>query len=112
MTRTLMLAGHSKLPRGMAARDIYETLTITAEIDAKYGVIIEACCTLATPHAQVYLNQLLKGFSLNEGIDPIICAIDLGYHGKAKDALIAACRDLYHHYLELQPEKEPNLAAK
>ncbi|MGV3488624.1 MAG: DUF3870 domain-containing protein [Tuberibacillus sp.] len=102
MARTLMLAGHAKLPRGMAARDLYETLTITAEVDVKYGVILEACCTLATTHAQDYFNQLLKGFSLSEGIDPIISAIESGYHGKAKEALIAGCRDLYHHYLELK----------
>lgn len=106
MARTLMLAGHSKLPRGMAARDLYETLTITAEVDDKYGVIIEACCTLATPHAQGYINQLLKGFSLNEGLDAILSALEEGYHGKAKDALIAACKDLYHHYIELNSQQK------
>jgi hypothetical protein len=104
MARTLMLSGHAKLPRGMAARDLYETLTITAEVDVKYGVIIEACCTLATRHAQDYLNHLLKGFSLNEGLEPILSALEFGYQGKAKEALIAACRDLYHHYSELVPQ--------
>lgn len=96
-----MLAGHAKLPRGMAARDLYETLTITAEVDVKYGVIIEACCTLATPHSQDFINHLLKGFSLNEGLEPMLTALNTGYHGKAKEALIAACRDLYFHYTEL-----------
>jgi len=103
MANTLLLAGHAKLPRGMAARDLYETLTVTAEVDAKYGVIIEACCTLATTHAQNYFNQLLKGVSLKEGIENLLHTIEMGYHGKAKEALLAACRDLYHHYLERNP---------
>lgn len=45
------IAGHARLPGGMAARDMFETLTITAEIDKKYGVIVSASCTLATEHA-------------------------------------------------------------
>ncbi|MFC4617494.1 DUF3870 domain-containing protein [Camelliibacillus cellulosilyticus] len=102
MAKTLLLAGHAKLPRGMAARDIYETLTITAEVDERYGVVIHTSCTLATHHSQDYLNTLLKGFSLNDGVEPLIDAIEHGYHGKAKDALIAACRDLYYHYSEMK----------
>ena len=49
---TVFIAGHARLPAGMAAQNIYETLTITAEIDKKYGVIVTASCTLATEHGQ------------------------------------------------------------
>lgn len=98
MARTIMIAGHAKLPKGMAARDIYETLTVTAEIDPTYGVIVEASCTLLTMHAQNFLNDLLKGYSLKEGLEPILETIQLGYHGKAKEALMAACKDMYHYY--------------
>jgi hypothetical protein len=65
-------------------------------------VIIEACCTLATQHAQGYINTLLRGYSLNNGIETIIQALTAGYHGKAKEALIAALRDLYFHFNELK----------
>jgi len=40
--KTLFIAGHAKLPQGMAAKSVFETLTITAEVDRKYGVILEA----------------------------------------------------------------------
>ncbi|TCP27033.1 uncharacterized protein DUF3870 [Scopulibacillus darangshiensis] len=99
MARTIMIAGHAKLPRGMAARDVYETLTVTAEIDPKYGVIVEASCTLLTIHAQNFLNDLLRGYSLIEGQEQILEAIQNGYHGKAKDALMAACKDMYYYYV-------------
>ena len=58
---TVFIAGHARLPSGMAAQNMYETLTITAEIDKKYGVIITASCTLATLHGQDFVQQLLKG---------------------------------------------------
>ncbi|MFC7392783.1 DUF3870 domain-containing protein [Scopulibacillus cellulosilyticus] len=105
MSQTMMIAGHAKLPRGMAARDVYETLTVTAEIDPHFGVIIEASCTLATDHAQNFINDLLKGYSLREGLDAILDVINNGYHGKAKDALMAACKDMYYYYTELNKEK-------
>ncbi|WP_085523803.1 DUF3870 domain-containing protein [Tuberibacillus sp. Marseille-P3662] len=100
MGQTLMLAGHAKLPKGMAARDVYETLTVTAEVDSQYGVILEASCTLLTSHAHNYFNQLLKGLSLKEGLEPVIDMIASSYHGKAKEALIAACKDMYYYYIE------------
>ena len=55
--KTIFIAGHARLPQGMAAKSVFETLTITAEVDAKYGVILEASCTLATEHGR----DLLEG---------------------------------------------------
>lgn len=63
---TVFIAGHSRLPSGMAAKSIYETLTITAEIDKKYGVIVALNCTLATEHGRDFIQRLLRGYSLNE----------------------------------------------
>lgn len=108
--KTIMLAGHAKLPQGMAAKSVFETLTITAEIDRKYGVIVRASCTLATGHAQGFIGELLKGYSLLDGIDPILDAIKEAYHGKAKQALLAAAKDLYGQFL-LYREKQGNKRA-
>ena len=33
--RTILIAGHARLPAGMAAQSVYETITITAEVDKK-----------------------------------------------------------------------------
>ncbi len=98
MARTVMLAGHAKLPQGMAAKSVYEMLTITAEVELKYGVIVEASCTLATRHAQQFISQLLKGYSLQDGIEPILEEIRQAYQGKAQQALLAAAKDMYHQY--------------
>ncbi|MBO0962213.1 DUF3870 domain-containing protein [Neobacillus sp. MM2021_6] len=96
--KTYFLAGHSRLPQGMAAQSVYDLLTITVEVDKKYGVIIESSCTLATDHGRAYVQQILKGHSLLDGIDDIIAALREGYRGKAVNALIAAVNDLYGQY--------------
>ena|SRR5699024_3760942 len=95
---TIFIAGHSRLPSGMAAKSIYETLTITAEIDKNYGVIISTRCTLATLHAQEFMEQLLKGHSLQDGIEQPLISVREHYFGKAGSALESALKDLYKQY--------------
>ncbi|MGE5703257.1 MAG: DUF3870 domain-containing protein [Clostridia bacterium] len=99
--KTFFLAGHARLPQGMAAQNVYESLTITVEIDRKYGVIVEASCTLATQHGRDFVGSLLKGFSLKEGIDEIVTVIQSHYRGRAANALVAAIRDLFVQYEQL-----------
>lgn len=95
---TVFIAGHAKLPSGMAAKSIFDTLTITAEIDRKYGVIVDASCTLATDHGKEFISRILKGHSLRDGIEKPLIELKEGYLGKANNALIAALKDLYKQY--------------
>lgn len=101
-----MLAGHAKLPQGMAASDIHQTLTVTLETDLKYWVILNASCTLATEHAQKFLDQLLKGHSLLDGLEAIIKEIEEHYYGKAQSALVAAVKDAYKQYNQINPNEK------
>lgn len=97
---TVFIAGHARLPSGMAAKSIYDTLTITAEIDKKYGVIVTAGCTLATLHGREFVQQLLRGHSLQDGIDQPVQVVKEHYLGKAGNALESALKDLYKQYEE------------
>lgn len=104
--KTLFIAGHARLPQGMAAKNVFETLTITAEIDRKYGVILEASCTLATEHGRRFIGEILKGHSLNDGINDAIHAIQNYYHGKGTNALVAALKDLHVHYEQMKSDEK------
>ena len=95
---TVFIAGHARLPSGMAAKSIYDTLTITAEIDKKYGVIVSTSCTLATDHAQEFVEYLLRGYSLREGIDHPVLEVEEHYLGKAGSAIKSALKDLYKQF--------------
>ncbi|MCQ6267349.1 DUF3870 domain-containing protein [Fictibacillus sp. WQ 8-8] len=95
---TYFIAGHAKLPQGMAARSLYDSVTITLELDFKYGVIIDASCTLATEHGREYIRQLLRGYSLDDGVDQFIERIQKHYRGKASQAIQAAIKDVYNQF--------------
>jgi Domain of unknown function (DUF3870) len=105
LKKTVMLAGHSKLPQGMAISEIHQILTVTMEVDSTYGVVIDASCTLATGHAQNFIGELVKGYSLRDGIEPILHAIKNHYYGKAQSALIAAVKDAYKQYTHYHPQE-------
>lgn len=104
---TVFIAGHARLPSGMAAKSIYETLTITAEVDKKYGVIVTANCTLATDHGREFVQQLLRGYSLRDGIEVPVAEFQKHYLGKAGSALASALNDLYKQY-ELYAKQTEN----
>ncbi|WP_047981828.1 DUF3870 domain-containing protein [Ornithinibacillus contaminans] len=95
---TIFIAGHARLPSGMAAQNMFETLTITAEIDQKYGVIVAASCTLATSHGRDFVQQLLRGYSLRDGIEEPVEAVKRHYLGKAGNAIASALKDLHKQY--------------
>lgn len=102
MAETMFVAGHSRLPAGMAAKNVYETLTITVELERKYGVILEASCTLATEHGRDYIGRLLRGHSILHGVDDLVEEVKQNYYGKATNAIIAALADLHYQYQQIK----------
>ncbi|WP_174731341.1 DUF3870 domain-containing protein [Mesobacillus harenae] len=102
MSHTMFIAGHARLPAGMAAQNVYETLTITVELERKYGVILEASCTLATEHGRDYIGRLLRGHSILHGIDDLSEAVKQNYYGKATNAIVAALADLHYQFQQVK----------
>ncbi|MCM3588011.1 DUF3870 domain-containing protein [Mesobacillus maritimus] len=102
MVETMFIAGHSRLPAGMAAKNVYETLTITVELEKKYGVILEASCTLATEHGRDYIGRLLRGSSILHGVEELIEIVKKNYYGKATNAIIAALSDLHYQFQQIK----------
>lgn len=96
--KTIMIVGHSNLPQGMAAKSLFGTFAIVTEVDKKYGVIVKSSCTLVTQQAQDFLDTILVGSSLKDGLEEVIKEIKAVYHGAAQNAIIAALKDLLRTY--------------
>jgi hypothetical protein len=93
MMNTYFIAGHARLPQGMAARNLYDTITITLELDHKYGVIVDASCTLATEHGINFLRNIIRGYCLADGLAPLLAQVKRYYRGKGTQAILAALKD-------------------
>lgn len=82
----------------MAAKGPYDHLALVIEIDKKYGVIVNAQASLITDVANNFVHDIMMGFCLENGVDELISEVIATYHGAAKNALIAALKDLYREY--------------
>ena len=102
---TYFIAGHARLPQGMAARNLYDSVTLTLEVDFKYGVIVDASCTLATDHGREFIRQLLRGYSLHDGLEDALAKIQTYYRGKANQAIQAALKDVYAQFEFVSAQK-------
>ena len=78
----------------MAAKNVFEILPLQPNRQKVWCDSLEASCTLATEHGRQFIGQLLKGFSINDGVDEVIEAINTYYHGKGANALVAAMKIL------------------
>lgn len=105
IAKTIFLAGHGKLPQGMAAKGPFDHMAIVVEVDEKYGVILNAQCTLVTDLAKNVVADILKGHSLRDGVEDIISEIKKVYHGAARNAIIASLKDLGRVYQKYQEQK-------
>ncbi len=83
---------------------MFESLTITVEIDARYAVIIDASCSLVTEHSRAFIRDLLRGHSLRDDVGSIVELIQHCYVGRAGLALVAALKDLQLQYEKGQPD--------
>ncbi len=105
IARTICVVGHGTLPQGMVAKSVYDHIAVVTEVDVRYGVIVDVQCTLITDLANNIVANIIKGHSLKDGMEDAIDVLKKSYHGAARNAVIAAVKDLHRNYLRIL-EKE------
>lgn len=109
-SRRIVLSGHAKLPQEAAARAVYEILSIVVAVEPRHGVIVQVDATLVTAPAKAFLRDLLLGACLADPAEPVLEHVQRHYWGGAKRALLAAIRELYDRWSELQTLNETSRA--
>ncbi len=90
----LFFSGNARLPRGLPAHELYETLSLSIECESRWGVILDADCTLATDLGTRFVRELFVGHSVLHDMRELDRLIGARYQGAAQRALLAALRDL------------------
>ncbi len=106
MQQRILFSGYAKLPTGITASDISSVVGVMAVIDVEKGIIVEADCTLATELARRHVAAAIGGYSLHDGIEPLVQIIDRIYQGNAKRAIITALRIIYDKYRSFLEDQE------
>ncbi|MEH7332504.1 DUF3870 domain-containing protein [Neobacillus drentensis] len=96
---TIICTGYSRLPDGMAAKNLYGVMGVGFEIDPNTDRILNASCTFVTNMCTDFIKSILSGHDLKEGIEVPIERFEKRYFGLGKKAIISAMKDAYNQYL-------------
>ena len=97
----VLLSGYAKLPLNTTAEAIYKTIVIAAEVDMTQHCIVKVECSLVTSLARDFVAQLMEGYDLTQGIEPLVKQFEEKYWGSARKAIIVALRMMYTRYKEI-----------
>lgn len=94
----IVCTGYSKLPDGMAAKNLFGVMGIGMEIDRTTDIIVNASSTLVTNMCSDFIRDILVGHDLKNGIDLPIQDFESRYFGLGKKSIVAALRDAYNQF--------------
>jgi hypothetical protein len=95
---TIVCVGYSRLPEGMAAKNLYGTMGIGFEIEIGTNIIKNTSSTFVTNMCSDFLNNIFVNHCLDDGIEDPINEFEKRYFGLGKKAVIAAIRDAYNQF--------------
>ncbi|WP_342506099.1 DUF3870 domain-containing protein [Sporosarcina sp. FSL K6-2383] len=96
---TIICTGYSRLPDGMAAKNLYGVMGVGFEVDPSTDEIIKTSSTFITNMCTDFLNSIFEGHSLAQGIEEQVEIFESRYFGLGKKAIVMAIKDAYNQYL-------------
>lgn len=97
-TETVFFTGYAKLPSNITAAKLYEVVAVGIEVDPNTCIIVACDCTLATKVARDFVNSLIVGYNIGNGIDGLIDSFEKRYFGSARKALTTSLRIMYEKW--------------
>ncbi|KGX91737.1 DUF3870 domain-containing protein [Pontibacillus marinus] len=95
---TIICTGYSRLPDGMAAKNLYGVMGVGLEIDPKTDKVLNASSTFITSMCTDFIQSIFEGHDLKKGIDTPVELFERRYFGLGKKAIVSAIRDAYNQY--------------
>lgn len=101
-----LFSGYARLPSNTTAQKIYEELVLVMVIDMDTGVVHNAECTMVTGVAKEFVNSLIIGYDMNQGIEPLVKTFEHRYQGHLKKALASSIKMIGAQYAEVRSNEE------
>jgi len=99
-TKTVILAGTSKLPENATAKHVFGSFTLEIEVEPVYFRIVSVSCTMCPSLGEKVLSKSLIGYEVERGLKNATEEINTRFFSATKRAVIAAIKDLYTRHIE------------
>lgn len=97
----VLFSGYARMPSNTTAQRIYEEMALVALIDMDTGVVHNVECTMVTGLAKEFVSNLIIGYDMKQGIEPLVARMERQYQGHLKKALISAIKMVGTQYAEM-----------
>ena len=98
MDNIYIFSGHAQLPTGSDLYENYKYVSIIATVDMNTGRIIECVVPVFCALSSNFVTEIIKGHSLEDGIEDIVVQIDKRVQMLSKRALINALQVIHNRY--------------
>ena len=97
----VFLSGYAKLPDNTTAQKLYNHWVLVVTAESSTGTILDADCTMATELGRRFIRELLVGYALTRGPDPLVERLNQSYYGHLRKALQTCIKGICLQYGEL-----------
>ena len=73
-------------------KKLYNHLVLVVTAESSTGTILDADCTMATELGRRFIRELLVGYALTRGPDPLVERLNQSYYGHLRKALQTCIR--------------------
>jgi hypothetical protein len=99
-TDNVLVTGFAQLPKGTTLSEQYKSIAVVLVINTQTEEIEDAEFTLLTDLMNYYLSNLLKGYCLKNGIEPLMNLFRAKCLAPSQGAIIQAIRSAWDRYQE------------
>ena len=96
----LFLSGYAKLPDNTTAQKLYNHLVLVVTVQLPEGTILDADCTMATELGRKFIRELLTGYDLHQGPEPLVETLNHSYYGHLRKGLQTCFKGICAQYSE------------
>lgn len=102
----VVVTGYAKAPKGTAMYELYNVIGVVLKIDAERDIILDGEFTFLTKVAKDFMRDIVVGFDLKDGIEPLLKLVEKKYWAPTQQALLVALKIAYQRYCEKKSSLE------
>jgi hypothetical protein len=97
---TVLVTAYAKAPTGSAMFEIYKHAGIVLEVNPSNHTIVNVEFTFVTELAKNFIQRLIIGYNLSNGVDELVKRIESHYFAPSTNSVIVALKAAHKRYFE------------